>query len=224
MKEIYSAFAKAQSQFNKAVKDSTNPHFKSKYANLESVIDAISKALQDNGLAFMQPLSSVENKWFIHTQLVHSSGESIESPKVELIIQDKSNPQKFGSSLTYFRRYSLMAFFGIPDTDDDGNEASNKDKDESKPKTPSNHAPQTDEDAKALKQVITKEERSLLKKEILRLNLTELEFMNIVGQLYGIRDIHELDLMKRLQYNQVMDYFTKSKNKESLEILMSKVL
>lgn len=126
MKELFSDFVKAQKAFKGAVKDSLNPHFKSKYANIESVIDSVSKALSDNNLAFVQPISSIGERWFIETILMHSSGESIKSNPVEIIIQDKSNPQKFGSSLTYFRRYSLMSFFGIPDIDDDGgNIASN---------------------------------------------------------------------------------------------------
>ena len=126
MKEIFGAFTKAQSHFNKAVKDSTNPLYKSKYANIESVIDAISTSLGANGLAFVQTISSENSSWYLCTRLIHESGEYFDSPKVEIIIQDKNNPQRFGASLTYFRRYSLMAFFGIPDTDDDGNEASGK--------------------------------------------------------------------------------------------------
>ena len=143
MNELYKAYVKAQSQIKGAVKDSTNPHFKSKYANMESVIEAIKEPLAKNGLAFIQPISSECGKWFIKTILIHESGFILESGFCEIIISDMTNPQKFGSSLTYFRRYSLMSFFGIPDMDDDGNTASQKPV-QAEVKRPINHAPQLD--------------------------------------------------------------------------------
>lgn len=147
MKEIFTAFSKAQSQFKKAIKDGKNPHFNSKYASIESYIEAIQGAFSDNQLAFMQPISSNEGKYYIQTILIHPSGEKIESPATEIILQDKNNPQKFGSSLTYFRRYSLMSFFGIPDSeDDDGNAASSNGhfiEDKKEPMKVKNYAPQS---------------------------------------------------------------------------------
>lgn len=225
MKEIYSSFVKAQSQFNKAVKDSKNPHFKSSYANIESVIDAVSKALQDNGLAFMQPISSEGDKWFICTRLVHTSGEVIESPKVELMIQDKNNPQKFGSSLTYFRRYSLMAFFGIPDTDDDGNAASEhkQGSSASNTKTIVNHAPQSSAQAKG-QETINAEHFQVIQVERARLKLSSEDVMSIISHFYNIKDKQDLQSMTVSQFNQLINLFKQCASRTDLDKILSNVI
>jgi hypothetical protein len=119
MSEIYKALSKAQGTMKGAVKDSTNPHFKSRYADLESVIDAIRSAFAANGLSFFQSVS--EDGLRLITTIAHESGETI-SGSVPLII-GKNDMQGVGSAISYARRYSLAALAGISQTDDDGNAA-----------------------------------------------------------------------------------------------------
>jgi hypothetical protein len=119
MSEIYKALSKAQGTMKGAVKDSTNPHFKSRYADLESVIDAIRSAFTANGLSFFQSVS--EDGLRLITTIAHESGETI-SGSVPLII-GKNDMQGVGSAISYARRYSLAALAGISQTDDDGNAA-----------------------------------------------------------------------------------------------------
>jgi hypothetical protein len=119
MKELFSALCKAQAQIKGAVKDSTNPHFKSRYADLESVIEAMRAPFAANGLAFIQ--SASDDGMHMITTLVHSSGESICS-RVPLIIT-KQDMQGVGSAITYARRYGLAAACGLSQTDDDAESA-----------------------------------------------------------------------------------------------------
>lgn len=119
---IASALAAAQMQMGKALKQANNPHFKSKYADLASVIDACLGALNANGIAVIQPLSETEFGRFVTTVFIHGSGEKLECP-VPLIL-GKNDMQGLGSAITYARRYGLMSLAGIAPEDDDGNAAS----------------------------------------------------------------------------------------------------
>lgn len=122
IKNIAVALVSAQSQIKFAVKDSTNPHFKSKYANINSVIDAVKKPLNDNGIAILQSLSpSDDGKLHLTTRLIHSSGEWIEDTAVCPI--QKQDPQGLGSAISYIRRYSLSALCAVYADDDDGQSA-----------------------------------------------------------------------------------------------------
>ena len=125
MKEIYAALIKAQGQIKVALKDSKNPHFKSTYADLGSVWDAIKDALQANSLGVVQLTKLHESGVpVLVTQIIHSSGQHIEG-EYPLLCKDPNDPQRLGSSLTYARRYSLASAIGvIADQDDDGNFAS----------------------------------------------------------------------------------------------------
>lgn len=124
MKAIYAALAKAQSQMGKAIKDSSNPHFRSKYADLGNVMDACIPALTANGIAVIQVPGTDEVGPYVDTVLGHESGESV-SCRVHLIL-DKKTMQGYGSAQTYARRYGLMAMAGIAPEDDDGNAASER--------------------------------------------------------------------------------------------------
>lgn len=123
MKEIYTALVKAQGMIKNAVKDSTNPHYKSKYADLESVWDAIREALQKNNLAVLQ-LTDIDASGapVLVTRVIHTSGEHIEG-RYPLVCKDPTDAQKLGSSTSYARRYSLSAMLGVIQSDDDGNAA-----------------------------------------------------------------------------------------------------
>ena len=120
-KTIAAALAAAQSQMPKAAKDSQNPHFRSKYADLASVQDACFPHLNANGIAVVQPVEAGEGGYFVRTTLLHESGESL-SCIVPLIL-GKQDMQAFGSAVTYARRYGLMAMAGVAPDDDDGNGA-----------------------------------------------------------------------------------------------------
>lgn len=121
--EIATALAKAQGQIEGAVKGNTNPHFKSKYADLGAVWDACRAHLTTNGIAVLQPLCHVEGRNVTVTRLVHGSGQWMEDDGIPLLLS-KEDMQGLGSALTYSRRYGLMAMVGIAPEDDDGNAAS----------------------------------------------------------------------------------------------------
>ena len=119
---LYAALAAAQAEIGRAMKDSYNPHFKSRYADLASVMDACMPALTRHGIAVLQPPYDDETGRYIKTVFVHGeSGESIEC-RVPLIVS-KNDMQGYGSASTYARRYGLMGMAGIAPEDDDGNAA-----------------------------------------------------------------------------------------------------
>lgn len=128
LNELAVALSKAQSEMTSAIKESSNPFFKSKYADLHSVWEAGRGALSKNGLSVSQ-LSGYsamgENSVFgLYTTLLHSSGQFMRS--FFPIQPVKADPQSLGSATTYARRYALAAILGIVTEDDDGNAASNK--------------------------------------------------------------------------------------------------
>ena len=118
---IYSALAAAQIEMGPALKDSTNPAFKSKYADLASVMAACLPALNKHGIAVIQPPVDDDAGRYVKTILAHESGETLEC-RVPLII-GKNDMQGYGSAVTYARRYGLMSMAGIAPEDDDGNAA-----------------------------------------------------------------------------------------------------
>jgi hypothetical protein len=112
----------AFSEIEGAAKDKLNPHFKSKYADLTSVIDAIKPVLSRHNLAFYQRPQPSESGILVQTVLRHASGEEIDLGTL-YVPANKNDPQGFGSAMTYARRYALMTAFGVPAEDDDGNAA-----------------------------------------------------------------------------------------------------
>jgi len=121
--KIAIAFVKAQSAMGNATKESKNPFFKSKYADLNSVREACLPALNENGISVLQPTVQVEGKNFVKTILLHESGETIES-LTEILFAKQNDPQAQGSGITYARRYGLQSLVNIGAEDDDGNKAS----------------------------------------------------------------------------------------------------
>lgn len=122
MKNIATALTKAQMNMGKALKQANNPAFRSKYADLGNVMDACLPALNDAGIALIQPTGEDEHGRYVETILIHGeSGESL-SCRVPLIV-GKNDMQGYGSAVTYARRYGLMAMAGIAPEDDDGNAA-----------------------------------------------------------------------------------------------------
>lgn len=121
IEKIAPALVKAQIKIKGAVKDSTNPHFRSKYADLSSVVDAVKGPLLEQGIIFLQGIHDAVEGVAIETMLLHSSGEWISSTcRIPAVKQDA---QGYGSAITYGRRYGLQSMCGVPAEDDDGNAA-----------------------------------------------------------------------------------------------------
>jgi hypothetical protein len=116
------AMAAAFAEIEGATKAATNPHFKTKYADLGAVIDAIKPALINHNLFFVQCSQPSEHGVTVETVLHHVSGDKL-SLGALYVPANKQDAQGFGSALTYCRRYSLMTAFGVPAEDDDGNAA-----------------------------------------------------------------------------------------------------
>ncbi len=171
--EISKALVKAQEELTNVVTNSTNPHFKSKYADLASVRDSATPVLNKNGLAVIQPAEGGHESVSVTTRLIHTSGEWMESTLT--IKPDKPNAQGVGSAITYARRYMFMSLVGIAPEDDDGNEAT---KTSSEPKyerpkpvpTPSKH-PDSEMWYKAIRGMLTSKQVS--REDIASLNLGE---------------------------------------------------
>ena len=121
IKEIASAMNKAQSEMSGAKKGAVNPFFKSKYADMNAVVDAIRIPFSNNGLSYSQFPLFEEGRVGVETILMHESGEW--SSSVLMLPMVKQDPQAAGSAITYARRYSLQSMAGIPSEDDDGQSA-----------------------------------------------------------------------------------------------------
>jgi hypothetical protein len=121
--QIGAAMAAVQGSMKPAIKDATNPHFKSKYADLSAVFEAIRDPLAKNGLTVWQDLGNDEKGVTVKTRIVHKSGQWVEFGPLS-IPANKNDAQGLGSAATYARRYGLSAALGVvADLDDDGNAA-----------------------------------------------------------------------------------------------------
>lgn len=119
--EIGGALAKAQSELSNPPKNKTNPHFNSKYVDLSDGMDVIRKALGKHQIAVIQATKAEEGIIILHTRLLHSSGQWVESTYP---VCGLDTHQKMGSALTYARRYAIFAMVGVAgEDDDDGNTA-----------------------------------------------------------------------------------------------------
>lgn len=114
---VWAAFAAAQMEFKTPKQSGTNPHFRSRYSTLDDILSATMPALQKHGLAFAQVGQDGE----LMSMVIHSeTGEKIVS---SFPLTFDSNPQKFGSMLTYYKRYAAAALFAVVDMPDDDGEA-----------------------------------------------------------------------------------------------------
>ena len=121
--ELAKALAAAQRKIQAAKKDSQNPHFRSRYADLASCWDACREQLTSNGISVIQPVQKNHEGPYLQTILLHESGQWIASGEYPLR-SAKDDSQGLGSAITYGRRYSLCAMVGVaPDDDDDGEAA-----------------------------------------------------------------------------------------------------
>lgn len=126
LNELAAALARAQAKIENVKKGNLNPHFKSRYADLASVWDAVREPFTSEGLSIVQlPVQAPDGHVGLGTVLYHSSGQSI-GAEYFLALKDASNPQVAGSALTYMKRYALLGVAGIAPEDDDGNTASGR--------------------------------------------------------------------------------------------------
>ena len=153
---------KVQGLLEPVSKDSVNPHFKSKYADLAEVLNTVRPVFASCGLSFVQMPSFLDGVVSVETMLVHESGEWISETASSPIT--KQDAQGVGSAITYLRRYSLAAFAGIAQEDDDANASVGK----AQPKqaaAPLNEA------------VITPEQVATVREYLVRTNMNEAEFV-----------------------------------------------
>jgi hypothetical protein len=118
---VYLKLAEVKREVGKVSKNSINPHFKKTYADLNALIDAVEPILLEKGLLMLQPIQNGN----VTTVIIDcESSESIES---SIALPSLPDPQKLGSAITYFRRYTLQSLLGLMAEDDDANKASKKD-------------------------------------------------------------------------------------------------
>lgn len=123
MKELYEALLAAQKTLSGVAKNAENPFHKSKYADLQSILDTIKPVYNELGILIQQTNKPCDNGIIVVTELIHTeTGETLQS-ELQLPLKD-NNPQGAGSALTYARRYALACVAGLYQEDDDGNAAS----------------------------------------------------------------------------------------------------
>lgn len=200
---LVDALSKAQAKMEGAVKDSKNPFFNSKYADLSSVWEAAKGPLTENGLAVIQGVEINEQGTpCLTTVLGHKSGQWIKS--ILPMTPQKQDPQTMGSLITYYRRYSLAAMVGICPEDDDGNYATDPTRaqftknqngsPQKTQKTPSNTTPPSNEEIK----------------EIFALLAGDQEKEDRMCDFYKVTSLERLT---RPQYEHAMDFLTNKSKK-----------
>jgi len=140
---IAEALSTAQSKMGNAVKNSVNPHFKNRYADLSAVRDVVIPALAAEGIACIQHVDGADGSVTVRTTL-HWMETTIEAGNCTIKLDGRNAAQAVGSATTYIRRYQLAAVGGIAQEDDDGQTATN----EPRPTTSRARAPSTDQPRK----------------------------------------------------------------------------
>lgn len=176
--------SKALIEFRKDVKqpmkDADNPYFKSKYVPLENVVEAIDEVAPSKGLAFTQwALNDEQGRVGVATLLLHDSGEFIEYDPV-FMNADKNTPQGAGSLITYLKRYTLSAIFGITsDEDDDGNQATGN---KTKPKQDAGKLELVKMNADVLAKVLTSKGNEQTREDIIKAYTQDANINNFTNQ------------------------------------------
>lgn len=119
--EISKALVKAQSEMGNASKDAKNPFYKSRFADLNAIREASIPVLNANNISVLQPMTMVDDRTFVETVLLHSSGQYISS-MTEIVVPEAKqlDPQAHGSAQSYARRYGLQSLVCIGAEDSDG--------------------------------------------------------------------------------------------------------
>lgn len=173
---VYKALLAARAEFSPVIKDKRNPHFKSTYATLESVIDAVSDSLHKHGLVLIQSPDCGPDGVVLVTQLVEvTSGTSI-ACRYPLTPVKPNDPQALASALTYARRYSALSLLGIAPEDDDGNAATER------PAPPKVEQPRP----------ISDEQRERIDELANTLGVTPEQMTAGIFKKFGIKDWHRL--------------------------------
>jgi hypothetical protein len=120
--KVAAALVKAQSEMSNAKKGATNPFFKSKYADLNSIREAALPVLNAHGITIIQPTCVIDGVNYVETILLHESGEYISS-LTQIVVDKMNDAQKHGSGLSYARRYALQSIVCLGAEDDDANAA-----------------------------------------------------------------------------------------------------
>ena len=125
---LHQKLHRAKLAIGKVTKNANNPHFKKSYADLNAIIEAVEPILLENGLLLLQPIHGNS----VCTQIIDvDSGTMIESC---MDLPTGLDPQKMGSAITYYRRYTLQSILSLQAVDDDGHSASQPVKEEPKAK------------------------------------------------------------------------------------------
>jgi hypothetical protein len=124
MKEILTKIDRIKKKVGKISKDSENPFYKSKYFDINSLLEHLEPLIQEEGLVLIQPIR--ENKVFS----VIIDIESNQAISSSMTLPDLTDPQKMGSAVTYYRRYTLASLLALQAEDDDANLASGNKQDE----------------------------------------------------------------------------------------------
>ena len=161
VKEIATALSAAQGSLQDATKNAKNPHYKSDYADLSHVLEAIRPALKAHNLSVVQLPFSSNSRVGVTTRILHSSGEWIEE-SIDLEVEGRNLAQAAGSHITYLRRYSLASLFAIHQKDDDGESAPKR---QARPSQPKVKAPSQIQKQAIHDGVVTAEELTRYKAE-----------------------------------------------------------
>lgn len=139
---LAAALLKAQKEMGSALKDSQNPYFKSDYANMAAIINAVKEPLNNNGITFLQAVNGdFEHEPTVETMLLHESGQFLCS-RTPVFCAKPKDPQAFGSGITYSKRYALQAILGLPTKDDDAEAAMGRNKKTQTAETKAKNTPQ----------------------------------------------------------------------------------
>lgn len=202
--ELATALAKVQGNISHAVKDAENPFFKNKYADLASVWEACRTQLSENGLSIVQLPNGLEDGCLVlDTTMLHSSGQWISS-RIKMPLS-KSDPQGYGSTLTYARRYALAAIVGVYQDDDDAEGAKKPQQTATKPNvqtiTQKANAAQATKPQSDPVKISDMQVKSLIAKYT-KEGLTAEDFTGLIGWKYGVKEAKELVVP---QFAQIMN-------------------
>lgn len=198
---IAAALVGFQSEVANPEKKGINPHFKSKYAELDDIINTIRPTLEKHGLAFIQNPVQSDGQVGVYTVLIHKSGEYIQFDPVMIPLQ-KVTPHQVGAALTYAKRYSLGAALGLATEEDkDGNEI--------------NHNNQSIKNEQVKQETRKEKGIKAIYDEVKRKNLTEAEYKAILKAETGKTDAKELDLEQIIVLYKLLKKHTSEELKET---------
>ena len=180
IEEIAKSLIEFRKNLKQPQKDANNPFFKSSYTTLDKVIEAIDETAPNHGLSFTQwAVSNEQGNVGVETLLLHSSGQYIHYDAIYMK-PEKNTPQAIGSAITYSRRYTISAIFGITsDEDDDGNQATGN---KSKPKQDAGKLELVKMNADVLAKVLTSKGNEQTREDIIKAYTQDANINNFTNQ------------------------------------------